>query len=165
MEYSKEREPPAVITSDTENATKIQPKEAPPEKRAKFRRFRAYNTGTWNGPKRENKKIVHRQDNIQRYDAISSTLELTQVQKSQGREIFDSLDLGEFNKGNEDIDHVIFGLCVLIANKDVRGGTRHWPHPDNSQTDSIFMDFAKSIGLSLNEQMSIVQRVRSRVNL
>ena len=165
MEHTEERQPPDVITSDTENATKIQPKEAPPNKREKFRKFRAYNKGTWNGPKRENKKVVHRQDNIQRYDAIATTLELTKSQKSRGRDVFDSINLSEFNMGTEKIDHVVFGLCVLIANDDVHKGTRHWPHPDNGGMDSIFMDFAEDIGLSLNEQMSIVQRVRARVNL
>lgn len=165
MDTPENKEPPSVITSDTNNATTIQPKEAPPNKREKFRRFRAYNTGTWNGPKRENKEVVHRQDNIQRYDAIASTLSLTQNQKNRGREIFDSLNLTEFNKGSETVDHVLFGLCVLVANDTVRNGTRHWPHPDNGAMDSIFMDFAEEIGLSLNDQMSIVQRVRTRTDL
>lgn len=165
MEQPEEREPPDVITSDTDNATKVQPKDAPPHKRAKFRRFRAYNRGTWNGPKRENKQVVYRQDNIQRYDAISSSLELTPVQKSRGRDVFDSLNLGEFNKGSETIDHVIFGLCVLLANDDVRDGTRHWPHPDNGGMDEVFMQFAEDLGLDLSEQMSIVQRVRPRTRL
>lgn len=162
MEEIEERQPPDVMTSDTDNATKVQPKEAPPSKRAKFRRFRAYNRGTWNGPRRENKEIVRRQDNLQRYDAISSTLELTQSQKNRGREIFDSLDLISLtNKGKEDIDSVVFAICVLVANDDVNDGTRYWPL-DTGDSSRPFPEFAKELGLSINDQLSIIKRVQSR---
>jgi len=167
MEHSKEREPPDVITSDTENATKIQPKEAPPGKREKFRRFRAYNTGTWNGPKRENKDIVHRQDNLHRYDSIASSVELNEYQKSKGRTLLDEFD---FRREGIKVDNIIFGICVAVANADVNDGTRYWPQPPKQKEeydieDTNFDDVADSLGLDWKDQMSAIKKVQSRVDL
>jgi len=167
MENSKEREPPDVITSDTENATKIQPKEAPPGKREKFRRFRAYNTDMWNGPKRENTEQFHRQDDLHRYDSIASSLQLSDHQKSRGRNILDDFDSHHFG---ESIDHIIFGICVAVANADVNDGTRYWPQPPEQKEeynieDTNFDDVADSLGLGWKDQMSAIKKVQSRVNL
>lgn len=161
MEHSEEREPPDVITSDTENATKIQPKEAPPGKREKFRRFRAYNTDMWNGPKRENTEQFHRQDDLHRYDSIASSLQLSDHQKSRGRKILDDFDLHHFG---DSIDHIIFGICVLVANADVEDGSRYYPHPDVAD-DRNFIGVAESLGFDRGEQTSAIEKVRTRVDL
>lgn len=160
MEHSEEREPPDVITSDTENATKVQPEEAPSNKRAKFKRFRAYNRGTWNGPERENKDVIYRQDNLHRYDSIASSLNLKQHQKKRGRKLLDELD---FRRLGCLVDGFIFGICVLVANEDVHDGNRYYPHPE-ATGDSDFVRVGKSLGLDRGEQISLVEKVRSRTN-
>jgi len=153
------------MTSDTKNATLIKPSDAPPDKQAKFRSFRAYNRGLWNGPKRENKKLVRRQDDLHRFDAIASTFDLTDYQKSRAREQFETIDLGHFNKSSESVDDVVWAVCVLVANEDEMNGTRYWPHPDAGD-DEQFEQFAEgTLGLDRGGQMSILQRVRPKTQL
>jgi len=161
MEHTEEREPPDVMTSDTDNATTIQPKEAPPSKQAKFRRFRAYNTGTWNGPKRENKDVVFRQDNLHRYDSIASSLNLNDYQKSKGRKMLDEIN---FRDEGVKVDNLIFGICVLVANSDVNDGSRYYPNPEAAGDDS-FETVSKSLGMDRGEQVSAIEKVRGKINL
>jgi hypothetical protein len=161
MEHPEEKEPPEVITSDTENATTIQVSDVPVGKKRKFKKFRAYNTGTWNGPKRENKEVTRRQDDLHRYDSISSTLSLTDYQKKRGRRIFDNFDAHQFG---QKLDHIIFGICVVVANDDVENGTRYWP-ADWGGDDSSFEELGKSINIDWKKQISIVNKVRDRVDL
>jgi hypothetical protein len=160
MEKRPEREAPDVLTSDTNNATTIQPEEASPHKRPKFRRLRAYNTGTWNGPKRENKDVTHRQDNLARFDSLASSLNLTDYQKRRGRVVFDDLD---FNEIGYPIDKIIFGVCAVVANNDVDGGTRYWPTP--APIDDKFSDIAQSFEMDWKEQMSVIKTLASAVDL
>lgn len=162
MEHPQEREAPTVITSDTENATTIQPEEAAPDKQEKFRRLKAYNTGMWNGPRRENTEQFRRQDNLHRYDSISSSLDLFRHQKKRGRKILDSLDVKSVGRP---VDDIIFAICTLVANADVRDGTRYWPAPTTQNNDSTFREIGQELGLTQSEQMSIIERVRSKVNL
>lgn len=161
MEETEERVAPDVITSDTENATKVQPKDAPPSKRAKFRRFRAYNTGTWNGPKRENTEQLNRQDDLHRYDAIASSLHLNKRQKKRGRNILDEFDSHEFG---ESIDYIIFGICVVVANADVNDGVRYWPsEPSEDTSQCSFQKMADSIGIDWRKQSAIIEKVRKQM--
>jgi len=160
MEYTEEKEPPDVITSDTNNATKIEPKDAPPGKKAKFRRFRAYNTGTWNGPERENKDVTFRQDNLHRYDSLASAVDLNSYQKSAGRRLLDEFD---FRREGIKVDHIIFGICVIVANNDVADGSRYYPS-SNAPDDDKFEEVADSLGLFPDERISVVEKVRSRVD-
>jgi hypothetical protein len=164
MEKIEVKQAPDVIASDSENATKIQPKDAPPDKREKFRRFRAYNTDMWNGPKRENTEEFRRQDNLHRYDSIASSLHLNSYQKSRGRQILDDLDVRSFGLC---VDNIIFGICVVVANSDVHNGTRYWPeHPDQKTGDeSAFEKVAESFDLGWRKQMSVIKKIQSRVDL
>jgi hypothetical protein len=166
MEYIEEQEPPEVITSDTENATKIHPEDAADSKQAKFRRFRAYNTGMWNGPRRENTKQFNRQDDLHRYDSIATSAGLTKRQKKQGREILDDFDSHHFGQS---IDHIIFGICVVVANADVHDGSRYWPsHPNLSSIktcDEDFESLADSLNFNWREQMSAIKKVQSRTDV
>lgn len=161
MESPEEREVPTVITSDTENATTIHPSEAPPGENRKYRKFRAYNTGRWNGSKRENKEVIHREDNLHRFDALSSSLNLNGYQKNRGRNLLDDIDAGEMGLK---IDAVIFGICVVVANADVRNDTRYWPHPKSESNDKQFARVAESLEMTRKEQLSIVQQIKSRVD-
>ena len=161
MDYSEQREPRDVITSDTENATVIRPREAPKHLRAKFRRLREFNRGTYNGPKREDKEVVFRQDNLHRYDSISSKVLLTRFQKERGRRLFDRLDVKDIGIG---VDSIIFGVCVVVANDEVHSGARFYPNP-HTPDDEEFEEMAESLGLSSGEQISAIEKVRNRVNL
>jgi len=143
MERVDEQQPPTVVTSDTDNATQIRPDDAPAHKRHQFERFRAYNRGLWNGPKRENKEEMFRQDNLHRFDAIASAVDLTRSQKARGRTVFDGLDWQELGTH---IDFIIFGVCCAVANDDVDDGTRYWPHPD-ATGDAAFEEIAADLGL------------------
>lgn len=161
MENTQEKAPPEVITSDTGNATKVHPSDAPESKREKFRKFRAYNTGMWNGPKRENKEQVRRQDNLHRYDSISTSLNLTNWQKKRGRTILDELDIKDIGIG---VDAIIFGICVLVANADVRDGGRYYPNPE-AAGDVDFEKVADVIDIGRSSQLSAIEKVRSRVDI
>lgn len=156
-----EHEPPDVITSDTENATQVRPSEAPAQKERLFTRLAAYNKNTWNGPKRENKEVTHRQDDLQRYDAISSKLFTSRYRKERGRKFMDEVDFHEFG---ESIDHIIFGICAVVANDDVDNGTRHWPQHPRSRDDE-FSEIGESLGLSPEEQLSAMEKIRSRIDM
>lgn len=161
MESPEEREVPTVITSDTENATTIHPNEAPPGENRKYRKFRAYNTGMWNGPKRENTEMFRREDNLHRFDALSSSLNLNSYQKNRGRNILDEMNI---QKMGLKVDVIIFGICVVVANSDVNDGTRYWPHPKSDSNDKQFARVAESIEMTRKEQLSIVQKMKSKID-
>jgi hypothetical protein len=161
MEYPEEKEPPEVITSDTNNATTIQPKEAPPGKRRKFKKMRAYNTGRWNGPKRENKEVIFREDNLHRFDAISSSLGLSDYQKQRGRTAFDDLHVRSIGLK---VDTIIFGICVLVANAAVDDGCRYYPNPE-AEGDSQFEEVADSLDLDRGDQLSVIEKMRGACSL
>lgn len=162
MESPSEEQIPDALSSDTNNATEIHPEDAPPHKQAQFRRFRAYNMGTWNGPKRENKSLKRNQDNLHRYDALASSLDLTPHQKARGRSVLADLDIRAIGIG---VDPIIFAICVLVANADVDGGHRYWPRSDHPANDRIFRAVADDLGIGYNKQKSAITRVRRRTNL
>lgn len=161
MDDIHEKEPPDVVTSDTPNATKVRPHEAPPHKERKFEAFRAYNTDLWNGPRRENTELMRRQDDLHRYDAISSQLSLTDFQKKRGRQLLDELDFQELGKP---IDQIIFAVCVIAANADVDVGTRYWPHPDATDNDESFAELGEELGLTRRQQLSTVQQIKAAID-
>jgi hypothetical protein len=161
MENIQEKEPPDVISSDTNNATKIPVDEAPAHKKEKFKKFRAYNTGTWNGPRRENKEVTYNQDNLHRFDSISSSLSLTAYQKGRGRSLVEGFDFREFGLS---VDHVLFGICAIVANADVEEGSRYYPHPE-AAGDREFVALAESLNLDKHDQVSYIEKVRPRLNL
>jgi hypothetical protein len=160
MEKHEPTEAPDVITSDTDNATVVDPKEAPPHKQAKFRRLRAYNRGTWNGPKRENKEVVHHQDNLHRYDSIASSLSLTDYQKNRGRNFISSLDFRELGA---EVDGFLFAICVLVANEDL-DRSRYYPN-ESGPDDTLFEDVADSLGYDSATQVKYIEKVRRRIDL
>lgn len=160
-ESDDEMRPPESVVSDLENATIIRVDEAPPNKQNKFSRFQKKNRGTWEQSNVENKEVTYRRDNLRRYDAISSSLELTSYQSSRGREIMDGLDLEDIGLR---LDIVAFGLCVLLANDDVRDGERYYPNKQ-AEDDRLFEEMADTLDLSQPKQASVVEKIRGRVTL
>jgi len=123
----------AQLTAATGNATNINPNDAQTEKqRKKFSRLSKYNRGIWNGPRRENKKVTRRQDNLAIFDSLAGQLELTNYQKKEGRRVLDALDLRKIGKS---VDLIAFSVCVLVANDDVPDGYRYWPRAKNADSD------------------------------
>jgi hypothetical protein len=161
MDSPEERHPPDSVTSDTDNATTIQPSDAPLHRRRKFEKFRSYNTNMWNGPRRENTEQFRRQDDLHRYDSIAASLDLTSYQKSRGRKMLDNFGSHTFGYS---IDHIIFGICVLTANLDVEDGCRYYPN-SYANDDELFCEVAESFGFSQSEQAAVVEKIRSKVNL
>lgn len=163
MERITEKEPPDVITSDTENATRVEPRDAPPHKRERFEEFRAYNTGLWNGPRRENKELMRRQDDLHLYDALSSQAGLTDYQQRRGRKLFDSLEINEMTGPGISAEHVVFALCVLVANNTTREGvTRYYP---GQVADDQLEALADNLDLDTSKQLSLIERLRPKLNL
>lgn len=115
----------------------------------------------WNGPKRENKEAIRRQDDLHLYDSVASSLDLTPYQKKRGRKLMDELDFHDMGKP---ITHIVFGICCAVANNDVHDGTRYWPHPDATGDDAFEM-VADNLGLTQKQQLSVVQQVNGRTSL
>lgn len=152
---------PVVIGSDTNNATNIDPTEAPAHKQEKFERLRAYNRG-WNGPRREPKDAIYEQDNLHRYDAIASKLALTPFQQKRGRYLLEELDLSTITGYGVTVDVVIFALCVLVAN-EYADQTRYYPP---HHTDERFASIADDLELGdCSSQVKMVERLRRKVDL
>ncbi|UBF19282.1 hypothetical protein HRTV-17_gp83 [Halorubrum phage HRTV-17] len=156
METLTEKQPPEVITPDTENATYFDPNERNADS-DKFKRLMLYNRGTWLGPGEENKKVTHRQDNLAILDSLSGQLELTPFQKEKARRIYDSLDLQDLGKP---ACLVAFGVCALVANDDVHDGTRYWPTAND--TCELFENIAGNLGFTENQQLSIILTIDHR---
>lgn len=153
------------LTSATENATNIIPKEASYEDQpAKYRdygtptyeKFSHYNRG-WNGPKRENKEVNRNQDNLAIFDALAGQVELTDYQKAEGRRILTQLDLPNLGRS---VDLVAFSVCILVANDDVHDGHRYWPTAND--TCSEFTQIAENIGYDSNTILSVMLTVDAR---
>jgi hypothetical protein len=153
---------PNVLISDTKNATRIPVEEAPPHKREKYRRFRAYNTGLWNGPRRENTEAFRRQDNLHVYDAIASKLGMTTYQKRRGRHLIDDIHIKSLGKS---VDSIAFAIAIIVANQDANNEKRYWPHQQATGNDREFARMGHDLGLDLEEQMSVVMQVKSRIDL
>lgn len=165
MEHIDEKQPPDVITSDTDNATQIRPEEAPRHKQKQFRRFRAYNTGLWNGPLRENKEAIRRQDDLHLYDAISAQVGLNRGQKKRGRNLLDRFSIGDYTKQRRSASAVVFALCAALANADVPEGTVYWPGRDVAVNDPDFDRVAESIDCHWTDMRSLVLKLKYRFDL
>lgn len=166
MDEIQEKQPPDVLTSDTENRTRIEPQDAPEGQREKYRVFRAYNTGMWNGPRRENKQSVRRQDNLHRFDSLASRLDLTTYQKKRGRHLVDELNFANFSNQTTTADMVMWAICVAVANADVPGGmTRYWPLSSSKRNESLIGEVAATLNMDTDKQMSVLQRVLARTDL
>lgn len=113
--FDEENEP--TTSNDTENATHFHPEEASPNLQATFQRLHHYNTGEWNGPRRENKEVTHRLDNFALFDAIAGHAELTPYQKTAGRELFDNLPLQTLGYGAE---LIAYCTCIYVSKLDGR---------------------------------------------
>lgn len=146
------------LTSATENATRIDAGDATTEKqRSKFSKFSKYNRGIWNGPRRENKEVTRRQDNLAIFDALAGQLDLTSYQKKEGRRTLDSLNLQKIGRS---VDLIAFSICVLVANDDVPDGYRYWPRANNADED--FQRVAEGLDHDLDAILSGMMTVDAK---
>lgn len=163
MEHIEEQQPPSVLTSDTDNRTTIDPREAPPDQREKYRRFRAWNTGMWNGPKRENTQQFRRQDDLHCYDSVAAQCGLTPYQKERGRRLLDTFSIADYTNYNVSAAAVIFALCVVVANEDVDDGTRYWPNANTNDRD--FERVAGDLVIGWKTMVGLIMKLDHRLGV
>jgi len=170
MAYDED-EPEPITEPDTENSTHFHAKDADNFQREdgtesnteKLQRLSKLNTGMWNG-KWENKKELHRQDNLHRLDAIANYIELTDYQHRRSRKLFDEFPLGTFGYEN---DIVAFSICVLVARED---GRKFDPAEkvgseedlDSVETDELFHRFALEQGFRYGRLETVINKIRDR---
>jgi hypothetical protein len=155
--YDEEKEEP-ITTPDTENATHFHYEEAPDHKQDKFRKFHLYNTGLCNG-KWTNQQLRRKMDNLARFDAISSQLELTEYQKRRGRKLFKNINLSKFGV---DADIISFCLMAIVARSDNR---IYHPQRNESRNDPLFQEFAEELHCSNERILSCYNKVEREVNV
>lgn len=153
----EETEPSPVLTPDTENATHFDPDDVHGSTSVNYERLRLYNRNTWKDRREENKEVTHRRDNLAILDAISGQLELTDYQKSEARRVFDDLDLGNLGKPAR---LIAFGVCIVVANDDVREGNRY--HPQMNNPDELFEGMIDDLGFTESQIHSVIGIVKSR---
>lgn len=153
----EETEPSPVLTPDTENATHFDPDDVYGSPPVNYERLRLYNRNTWKDRREENKEVTHRRDNLAILDAISGQLELTDYQKSEARRIFDNLSLGDLGKPAR---LIAFGVCIVVANEDVRNGNRY--HPQMNDPDDLFVNIIDQLGFTERQIHSVIGVVKSR---
>lgn len=153
----KEKEPSHVLTPDTENATFFDPKEVNASTSVNYKRLRLYNRNTWKDRREENKEVTHRQDNFAIYDALAGQLELTDYQKEKGRRVFDRLELDDLGKPAR---LIAFGVCAVVSNDDVHGGSRY--HPQMNNPDELFEHIIERLGFTIGQLHSVIGVVNDR---
>jgi hypothetical protein len=164
MDEVEEKLPRASMMSDTDNQTTIPAEEAPPHLKWKYRKFRAFNRGVhpWC---EDNTEVVRNQDKLHLFDAIASRLDLGRYQQERGRKLTEDLDLSDMSGPGVNAEGLIWGICAVIANADVHDGTRYWPHPSSEKNCDVFRSVAEEFDLTRDQQMSVIQKVRARVDL
>lgn len=153
-----ETEPSTVLTPDTENATYFDTSEVKESNltnekstSVNYKRLLLYNRGTWKDRREENKEVTHRRDNLAILDAISGQLELNSYQKKKARRVYDDLDLGELGKPAK---LIAFGVCAVVANDDVPGGSRY--HPQMGNPDELFEELADDLSFTMSQLHSVI---------
>lgn len=170
-EHNGKEEP--LTEPDTENVTKFHPEDLSDthyyrldgsESLANhYRRLSNLNTGMWNG-KWENKKAIHRADNLALFDGLSSSLDLTPHQKRRSRHLFDQFPLGTFGY---DARFVAFAICVLVAEEDGRmfdptEKVEHRNDLSDVETDKQFHLIALEERFSYGRLETVINKVRDR---
>lgn len=128
-----------------------------------YRRLAMLNTGLWNG-KWENKEALHRSDNLGLFDAIASSMDLTDYQHRRARHLFDKFPLGTFGY---EARIVAFVICVLVAEEDGREFDPTEKVADESdlqevETDEQFHRVALNEGLHYGTLESVIHKIRDR---
>lgn len=151
-----ENEQEPIVSPDTDNATHFHYNEAPLEQQAKFKRFHGYNSGIYNGSWADETKI-RRLDNLNLFDAIADSLELTTYQHGHGRELFDELPLKQLGYRAE---IVAFCVCVLVARED---GRYYHPQRSNGRNDRLFEAVGSEFSEGPDRVTACLNRVEERL--
>lgn len=171
MPYDEEEREP-LTAPDTENRTHFHAKDAEDYPRAdgsekqseRYKRQAQLNTGLWNG-RWENKEQLHRQDNLARFDALSSALDLTDFQKERSRHLFDEFPLGTFGYS---VDIVAFSICILVAEEDGREfdpavNISSEEDLDDIEGDELFHEIALEQGYHYGRLETVINKIRDRM--
>jgi hypothetical protein len=127
-----------------------------------YTRLAKLNSGLWNGF-REVKALRFQCDNLAIFDAITSQLELTNYQKTVGRQQFGTLDLADLSTPNG-IDATL--VAIMVAAIVVRRDRRFY-HPSraDNNNDPLFRDLVDSLDYPDGTLAQCYGKVLSRVNL
>lgn len=184
MEFD-ESEPEPIVSPDTQNASKFHPEEAEGPKHQwqrdallknrnvrtrydEFKKFRWMNNGRGDRrTSRGNTKLHQMMDRKQRFDAISSQLDMTPYQKRLGREVRDSKPL---RKMGGDDEYLAFCLCAFICRngryaKRTPESERKLYYPDRPRetNDERFVNLAESLGLDKTTIKKCMGRMNENV--
>ncbi|WP_330630692.1 hypothetical protein [Halocatena halophila] len=107
-----------------------------------YKRLASYNIDQRTG-QGSNEPVRYRQDNLAIYDAVSSSLELTDYQKRRGRQLFDEMPLEDWV--NQIIDVPLVAFCVA-AHAVREDGRMYHPSRSAKNNDELFSDFADDCG-------------------
>lgn len=135
------------VSLNFENATYFDPKEAPPRPRKDFSEMRQWhykvlellNRGTHERKNDKNylfylnsdKSKIYLNDNIAIYDSIASRLDIHQVDKERGRNMFARLDFSRFSAPKDEGGGVaLVAFCVCSFVRWQGGGKTHPNHPE-----------------------------------
>jgi hypothetical protein len=100
-----------------DEATDLDPTDAPTHKQDKYSLFRRLNTGEWKNRTMRDQEKVRRRDNLAIFDALAGQVELTSQQKSRGIEYLEEIPLNELGLPAE---AACFAVVARVANEDVR---------------------------------------------
>lgn len=138
-----ENTPKPTTIADTDNATKFNAKDlekqingVPLNIIKKWKRFRGYNTGIYNGYWADQKKL-RQMDNDYLFDAIAGYIELSPYQKRRAKMIFRGLPYSRWSP-YYDVKTIAFIVCLLVANEDYRGdGMIYYPTKNYDHLDKL----------------------------
>jgi hypothetical protein len=134
--------------NDQDNATYFRVEEAPADQQKDYERRRRFNSGTWISRNRVDESKQWERDRLAVFDAIAGQLELTDHQRTVGREIF-----GEIRFGDSfiSVEAVAFAVCASVANDDVRpqypGSTLYLPSKPDAENPDRFVSLQHDLGL------------------
>jgi hypothetical protein len=134
---------------DQDNATYFRIDDAPRDKQDIYERLRRFNSGSWISRNRVNESKQWERDRLAIFDAIAGQLELTDHQRSIGREVFGEIRFGD---SFVSIETFAFAVCASVANDDVRpqypGSTLYLPSKTDADNPDRFVSLQHDLDLN-----------------
>jgi hypothetical protein len=142
---------------EVENATTIDPNDAPKDERRKWQRLRLNNqpgqTGRWRD------ETVHiPEDRKNTLDAVASQLELTSHQRSVAELMLEDLSDDHF-RGNP-ISLIAFVVCGLAGSED---GRQYHPRSLLRSEDNQYANQAEKLGIEYSQLSSAWYRIEGEL--
>jgi len=128
--YSDRQPPKSGI--DSPNETNFNPKEAPKDKRRKFRRLWFYNEELRSDRTHTNSEEVRRREKNHILDSISSSLEIPEYQHREAQKIIEQSNFSDSVAGQYlSLETYCYAICVIVWNQNADFGSKVLPNKDN----------------------------------